>query len=379
MAGAECGLLVTTDKCGGARSVNCSGSCQVPLSCGGGGAPNKCGFENPNWSILTVDKGGDAGAKVSLALDSKDQPHFAYEANGTDFRYALSNGGTGFTISNLEHGSFIYEFGQIAMDGPVPRIARRNLGALVISTPTGPSSVSDVQVSGFGGDYVDISYDAGGTPHLCDAPYNNIRGGQLRYATPDGVGGWRLETVQASASSAARVGNYCSIKVDSKGTVHIAYEDNNFLRMRYAVNDGTGWVSSSIEASDQGSYGSLALDIAEQPVVSYKTLLGGSIKVARLLGGTWTTKTIGAGTIAAYTSLVIDAKNKAHVAYFDAKGLGTLVMAHETSAPAWTLETVAVVGTGKGGYHELKQDSAGRFHIAFYDAAHQELRYAVSK
>lgn len=80
------------------------------------------------------------------------------------------------------------------------------------------------------------------------------------------------------------------------------------------------------------------------------------------LAGEWYTETVDVGTVGYYNSLAIDSHNFAHIAYYD-KALGNLKYAHQT-ASGWQIETVDEAGD-VGGFASLALDPLDRPHIAY--------------
>jgi len=61
-AGAQCGPITATDRCGGAREIADCGACPSPLACGAGGEPNVCGCASETDRQLCDRAGAVCGA-----------------------------------------------------------------------------------------------------------------------------------------------------------------------------------------------------------------------------------------------------------------------------------------------------------------------------
>jgi hypothetical protein len=77
---------------------------------------------------------------------------------------------------------------------------------------------------------------------------------------------------QSADSTGSDKGQYCSLVLDSKNVPHIAYLDQDFYDLRYAVYTNGGWTITVIDTSQNtGMYCSLALDAQDRPHISYQS------------------------------------------------------------------------------------------------------------
>jgi hypothetical protein len=371
---AECGTIVRTDNCGTERTVNC-GTCGDFESCGINGNANICSWFNGDWQHTVID---DGGLKVSMVIDTNNIPHLSYTNDTTygDLKYSY------YFIDHYENmvvdtGSFVGEYANIALNNDgTPFIAQRRSGDLYLMEFTGITwSATDIYV---GGNHVNIGIDNNNNFHICTAPYNSITGGWLDYYYNTGLV-WDNEIIHQSADTSSRVGNYCSIETDSTNVVHIAYINDNFDRVNYAYNGGSGWI---IEIVDDTSttlppdFSDMALDSTGIPCIAYS--LEHTIKYAKKVGNSWVLEEVdnNIGAISVYTSLTLDSTGNAHISYYDSY-TGEIKYAKESQS-GWQVETVDYVGTGTGGYNDIKLDSNGLVYIAYYNSVLDEL-HIVSK
>ena len=376
---AECDELEAKDNCGKARKVTC-GSCNAPLTCGGGGTANVCGFANGNWATQIVDSQGHVGRNVALALDNNDVAHVAYQdtTSTVALKHALLQGGT-WTTAALDSGPLAAEYLDIAVTpaGAVHIAARRG-GQPTLWTRGAPWSAETIHT--FGGRHVALTVDSTGKLHLC---HGDSRGELLLYSV-EGRSGWSTETIRGKALSGQPLGAYCDLAVDASGGVHVSYENSNWQRLGYAFKpSGGSWKNEDAAKAPQGkvgSYTSITLDSAGKPLISYFRLVDKTIALARrgTSAASWSSEIVDStGIIAAHTSLALDSAGAPHLSYFDST-LGAVRYAVKQGS-AWSKETVAVVGSGTGGFNDLAVDSGGKAHLVFYNAIAKRLEYATQK
>jgi len=135
-----------------------------------------------------------------------------------------------------------------------------------------------------------------------------------------------------------------------------------------------GW---NCQPVDDGSYGSIALDSAERPHISYDDDMDHTLKYASWESASceWKIQTVDpSGTVAfASTSLVLDSSWRPHISY---QASGNLKYASwESLSNTWKISIVdATAGVGKGS--SLAIDNAGKLHISYLDSANQGIKYA---
>jgi hypothetical protein len=215
---------------------------------------------------------------------------------------------------------------------------------------------------------------------------------------------WRCRTVD----SGNEVGMYSSIAVSARG-VNISYHDATNGDLKWAASTDYpyyhNWVIRTVDrgvasSSSTGLYTSLALPQYGLPRIAYHLVNEGGddeLKLARYVGGSsgncgygthlgaWNCDTVASGEgVGQYASLAIDKDWYRHIAYYDAVN-GALWYATNMSGTncgpggsSWTCIPVSG-GAAKdvGRYASLAVDSAKRFHIAYYDATDETLKYAV--
>ncbi len=233
--------------------------------------------------------------------------------------------------------------------------------------------VETVEDFGSGGVNNSLALDTQGKPHI--AWYD---GGQLKYATRPGIN-WVIEIVDGVG--VPNVGRDCSLALDLFDNPRISYYDVTNGDLKYAAKDGGIWTPESVAGvapvEDVGQYTSLAIDATGTPRISYHDVTNGDLRYATKSGGTWATELVdgsGVASVGRNTSLKLDAQGTPRIAYFDASAASDLKYA--TRGPTgWTTEIVDPVGsTGAGAF--LTLDPSGNPRISYRDATNQDLKFA---
>jgi hypothetical protein len=118
----------------------------------------------------------------------------------------------------------------------------------------------------------------------------------------DGSVVWNHEQVDGYADAGGLdtgdVGQYTSLKVAPDGSVWVAYQAGNALKVAHRV--GGVWTTELADAGQGaapkvGRWTSLALDASGEPVVAHHDEASGTLRVARRAGGTWTATVVRTG------------------------------------------------------------------------------------
>jgi hypothetical protein len=169
------------------------------------------------WTLLqTIDPNMDAGAYVSLAVDSKGLPGVAYyDGNRGDLKFARMQSTGGWSVQTVD-------------------------------------SVGEV------GLYPSLVFSRTNDPIIT---YYRKTSGDLRMATTV-PGGWQISSVDTTGD----VGRFSSLQLDPNfptvSQISIAYEDTSNGSFKYAVQSGGGWKTMSIDntTTEGGGYTSLAFE-----------------------------------------------------------------------------------------------------------------------
>ena len=174
--------------------------------------------------------------------------------------------------------------------------------------------------------------------------------------------------------------------LDSSGYPHISYCSGDYYSgydLKYTHRDAAGWHVQTVDSlGDLGASCSLALDTSDHPHISYHDATNHELKYAYESPLGWCLQTVDSeGDVGAYwspyCSLALDGSGRAHIAYYDHAN-GELKYAYESSL-GWCLQTVDSEGDA-GVYCSLALDGSGRPNIAYYASMDGipigDLRYA---
>ena len=274
---------------------------------------------------------------------------------------------------------------------------------------------------------VDTPGDVGLYPSVAIDPFNDTTyvsyydatNGNLRLARNRGFGSagncgpnnsWRCTTVDSGGD----VGKYSSIAIKpvSGGGIYypeigITYYDATNGKLKYAYGKLCPICSWSIDSIDEpisfpadnkGRYSSLKYNSSGKPYIAYYfEITSGvdSLMLASYVGDgsgncanfsivNWQCDTIKTGEgVGEYASLALDGAGNRHIAYYD-RGNHELWLATSTSigkncgpgGNTWYCYRMSQNFKNAGQYASLYVDKNNNFHIAYYDADNDNLRYA---
>lgn len=390
-AGKNCGSVQLVDNCKNVRTVTC-GQCAPPESCGGAGTDNVC--EIAKWAKTIVDSGGEAGKHVAMIVDPNGIPHLSYQqiqnvTPGYQLKYAQFKQGA-WSKTVLNQDVLAGEFTDIAWmpngsaNGNAPTVVAQVFGKPLYFTFDGAKWESS-EIYEFAGRYSSLAIDSKGIPHVCHVSNpNNLTIGTLYYSTFDvAKKQWVTEsTIDASASNTQWA--WCDIAVDAQGNVHVAYEDQNWMQLKYAKHTNGKWTTEIVENTSSGKKGgrpSLKLTSTGVPAISY-TRLSTNSSASDFAYAVKSTTAWNKGVITTTSSvpvmaaLALDATGIPHVLIGNSSG--QLIYAHQSSG-AWDLETVATIKSGLDVFGDIEVDLNGKIHIVYYQSLTQNLEYLVEK
>ena len=221
------------------------------------------------WTRRPLDFEGGAGRFSSLAFDTLDQPHVAYDDNPGVFR-DFHRVGTDWVIEVIESSAA----------GSWPSIRRGHDGKLVVA-------------------------------------YHGASGG-VKLAGRDGTI-WTGEVVDPLTD----VGVYNSLALDSLGTAHISYSQGPCVYdLRYAVRVDGLWQIDVIDTiGATGYFTSIAVDESNNPWIAYTAYRPDGlvdVRVAHKQEGVWSISVLSTfGTLLDRASIAVDELGRAHVSYYD--------------------------------------------------------------
>jgi hypothetical protein len=317
------------------------------------------------WVVEMVEK-GFVGEYTSHVLGSEDKAHIAY------FDYIKGNlqhaerGSDGWVIEKVDQEGTVGQYLSIAKDeGGKIYISYNDHGKnrLKMAVFDGNRwNFEEVDNEPFASIDTSIFVDAMGKVYIS---YYNFSKGYLKLAVRD-KGQWGIEIVDDGQKKSNAVGGFSSVKVDSRGRIHISYTDSVNGLLKYAVKENNTW---NIEVADDsesvGNFTSLALDKDGNPYISYtvdKRPNRPDLWLAKKVGGKWIVELVDtAETAGNYNSIVIDEHSNIYISY---SAMKQLKMAKNMQG-LWSFEIVDSDGTVT--YTSISIDANGMPHIAYYD------------
>jgi hypothetical protein len=272
------------------------------------------------WHVETVDYSTWLGLYTSIALDPNGNPCISYYDNwDSDLKYAAWNG-SAWNIQLVDTAGGSFTSLAINSDG-TPHISY--FGGpkcdLKYASWNGLSwSIQTVDSEEWVGEFTSLALDSDGNPHIS---YYDITKGDLKYASWTSSG-WSLQTVDSTDD----VGLSTSFELDSNDNAHISYLDSSSTQLKYAVQTGGGWdiqvvdlVGTANFFQNSLNYTSLALDSNGYPHISYFDGITSNLRYALWNGSSWVTQTVDAlYNVGWCSSLALDSENRAHISYYDA-------------------------------------------------------------
>ncbi len=190
----------------------------------------------------------------------------------------------------------------------------------------------------------------------------------------------------AVADAAGDCGYFTSQALDGRGRPHVAYADIGRAALKYATRRGADWDTVTV-ARITGQTGwhtavALALDRDGAPRIAYQDELHGDLRYAWRTAAGWQTQAVDtAGVVGAHVSMCVDGAGHAHIAYYDEDRRALRHAWHD--GVRWQLEAADSVDAfavrDVGEYSSIATDAANEPHIAYYDAAAGDLKYAVRR
>ncbi len=251
----------------------------------------------------------------------------------------------------------------------------------------GGDSIVAVDVAGDVGGYISLVLDAVGNPVISYSDLSNDDLTVVHCNDANCAGGG--ESVRA-VDGAADVGTYTSLVLDAAGNPVIAYYDgsNGDLKVAHCNDancEGGGERIVTVDRADVGTDTSLALDAAGNPVISYYDFFNEDLKVAHCNdanceGADESIVTVDSpGIVGSFTSLELDAMGNPVVSYYDGSN-GDLKLAHcndaDCEAGGDSIVTVDDADGTVGFDTSLALDAVGNPVISYADLTNGDLKVA---
>ncbi len=298
-------------------------------------------WDGSQWQVEIVDTGnvagamGDVGRASSLVFNEEGNPEIAYyDVTDDTLNFAVKEGGI-WDIRVIDTSAG-WDTSLVLNTGNTRHIAYYD------DNPVGQNDILKYAVSqGTGWDVTvadndkdvgsgcSLAVDANGHPGIA---YLDAYNEDVKYAWFDGTA-WHTEVVKDT------FGIYLSLAFDNQNNPRISYFDyfpqNDLV---YAWKDGSGWHTEVVESEgvrsdgtvtgDVGKFTSLAIDSYERANIVY-FYESGDLKYAQQRDETWnilpitvtehlgsTTNMYGTGDDGKYTSLRLNEKDRARIAFY---------------------------------------------------------------
>lgn len=201
-----------------------------------------------------------------------------------------------------------------------------------------------------------IFVEEDGTVHIA---YNNDDWNSLMHAT-NASGEWQTAMVDASWSCGWRNG----IGVDADGNVHILYNGNYDYytdeALKYATNASGEWKVYVVEMSTLGYRPSMTMDLDGTAHIASGHYLRELVYITGL-PGSWQSFTIDSRT-PGHTDIVVDSKGKVHISYDHHYELVSSLRYATNSSGEWRTEIVCEC---KAEGTSIAMDEGKKVHIVF--------------
>lgn len=198
---------------------------------------------NGTWSYEEVDSNGELRFS-SLFIDSKDNYHITYHELSTELRYARWNGSV-WSIEEVDTNGSVGSWNTISVgDDGTPHIAYFDNTPRQLKYATKVNgSWQNTPIDDMYGPRLSLDLDPIGRPHIS---YQS-KDLHLKHAYWNGTA-WSIEIVD----NKTYVGELSSMRIDTRGDIHISYRDysdpmNHYVRYATTKELPTGGIETSID------------------------------------------------------------------------------------------------------------------------------------
>jgi hypothetical protein len=298
--------------------VDSSHTPHISYRAGGMNGLRYASWKAGSWFIELVDDRDGAGHTSSLVLNGSDSPSIAYRSvhphpDKGALMWTWWNG-IEWTFEKLENNTNAGAQMSLDLDSDeLPRISYvkrlsvnddRQLWFAEMET-NGTWNLTLLDSDG-NLRYTSLAIDRRNWYHIS---YEEL-GEELRYALWNGSA-WNIEKADTG-----HVGAWSSIKVDRDGAPHIGYFDHVRKMVKYATKLNGIWDTSHVDDM-RGPGTSLDLDSSGRPHISYQSR-DYNLKHAWWNGSAWLNETVDDNTtVGTYSSMKIDGNDDIHISYFD--------------------------------------------------------------
>jgi len=268
------------------------------------------------WQRRTVISGLNTQS-TSLVVDSKDQPHIVY-CNSTGPLLHSQHNGIIWVKKTVDNSLASCDYATVAIDSNDNlHVAYIADGDIKYATFDG-STWTRTSFAAETGAYTSIDVDSNDNPKI-----SFINGNTLRYFSYNGTD-WE------KTSLSPQLQKWTSLEISSTNKPHITYYNmtgtNRTLGYAECIasncNSAASWNYTIIDNdADVGEYTSLALDTNNKPHVSYYDAVGTSLKYAYYNGTGWEISVVDGSAVGAvvgrYSSIDIDKYGNAYISYYN--------------------------------------------------------------
>lgn len=352
----------------------------------------------PAYSITSPDTGGDVGWYTSLALDAGGNPVVSYwDATNSDLRVLHCddpNCAAGAeSITSPDAADSVGLTSALALDAAGNPVAgywdatNNDLKVLHCDDPNcadGGESITSPDTVGNVGISVWLVLDASGNPVVSYYDVSNADLKVLHCNDPNCAGGDESIT---SPDTEGDVGQSTSMVLDADDNPVITYRDltNGDLKVMHCNDPNCAGGDESIttpDTEDGRSTSMLTLDANGNPVISYWGLASSDLKImhcndSNCAGGDESiTSPDTEGEVGRQTSLALDAEGNPVVSYYDITNGDLKVMHCNDPNCAGDDESIVSPDTGGnvGRFTWLALDATGNPVVAYYDVTNGDLK-----
>lgn len=278
-------------------------------------------FDGAAWQDQWISEGG--AQYINLVLDDGDKPHITFlrgVGNGSALFYSHRPGDDWIT-EQLTTEMSAGQYNSLALDDAGrPHIAYLNQdeNTIVYAHFDGTAWLYETAVSDLlrhAYSRISLALDTQEWPHIAYCYGNAVNTcTALKYAWFDGTA-WNGETLDVNGGS-------ISLTLDTMDRPHISYyrvnPDGSDPSLAYRYHDGSSWQVETVAAGAEGLYNMLRLDSAGRPQIAYYDQTGQDLEYAVREGSGWITSTVNdTGNTGLYPSFNLDASDRPHIAYVD--------------------------------------------------------------